>query len=233
MLPCALPLAGVGAVLVMTLLGAPLPLWSSAAVALGTSLFGVSRRRVSLELNTLRYLVTPPRQLLLLALYGGGQGLLLVKLLHAESDYLLLGTVLLAAVLVGLEWAANGLAHVLGRALWSSTTVYSYQRRARRAATLWLLLLLLPVLFIAAHEGQLPYGATMYSFLLLGLSLGLGLTLLNLTNLSLPSLAFALSAAAMLLGLPVVNTLALLVACLSLGLLVHLRGLESYGVQVL
>ena len=233
LLPCSLPLAGVGAVLVATLMGAPLPLWSSAAVALCTSLFGVARRHRRLDLDAWRHLVTPPRQLLLLALYGGGQGFLLVSLLQTESDYLLLGTVLLAAVLVGLEWAANGLAHVLARALWSSTTLHGYQRRARRATTLWLLVLLLPVLFIATHEGQLPYGAAVYSFLLLGLGLGLGLTLLNLTNLSLPSFAFALTAAAVLLGFPLVNALALLVTCLSLGLLLHLRELESYGVQVL
>ncbi len=230
---CLLPVAGVGAVLVATALGAPLPLWSGALVALGTSLFGVPRRNVKLLPDTWRYLVNPPRQLALLALYGGGQGFLLVSLLRSESDYLLLGTVLLAAVLLGLEWAANGLAHTLAQTLWSSTAVHVYQRRARRAAILWLLLLLLPVLLVATHEGQIPYGAVAYSFLLLGLSLGLGLTLLNLANLSLPSFAFAVAAAAVLLGFPVVGALALLVPCLCLGLLVHLRGLESYGVQVL
>lgn len=228
-----LPVLGVGAVAVATVAGAPLPAWSSAAVALGASLFTLTRRSVKPLPGIWRHLVTPPRQLALLALYGAGQGFLLVRLLQTEPDYLLLGTVVLAAVVLALEWAANGLTRTLAHTLWSSAALHVYRRRARRAALLWLLLLLLPVTFAALREGQLSYGAALFSFLLLGLGLGLGLTLLNLSNLRLPSFGFAAAAVAVALGFAWVDVLALLVVLLALGLLFHLRELESYGVQVL
>ena len=251
LLPSLLPVAAVGGTFTATLAfphiasapftapfaallsGVGLPLWSCAAAAALASLWVLSRRNLRLESGTWRYLVTSPGRIALLALYGGGQGFLLVTLLQTETDYLLLGTLLLAVVVTGFEWAANGLARSLAQTLWSSVTRYTFQQRAGRAASLWLFLLLVPVVFVATRAGQVPYGTVVYSFLLLGFSLGLGLTLLNLKNLSLPSLAFAVTAAAVLLGFPFVNAVATLVACLSFGLLFHLRSLESYGVQVL
>ena len=170
-------------------------------------------------------------------LYGIGQGLLLMALLRGSSSEAIPGLALFAVILLFAEPQLLRLRASLKDYLWRESSTGRYAVLARRAITFYAARYLLA--FVPALALWLGFGEQTYmwfhlaGFALFGTALALGLVSLSIGDNWVPSLIFAAGGGLVVLGLPLLLTLALIIAAEFAVLLRRTHYLGRYGIYFL
>lgn len=171
------------------------------------------------------------------ALYGMGQGLLIVSLVRSTpaDAYVLPGALLLAAILLMSQSLLLQLKEALADQLWSTTSPAAFVGSMRRGLLAYAGVYLAPVAlagFVWLGFGPQSWFFHWIGFALFGLCLALAIVSLTLGNLSLPAVAFLAGGVASLY-VPFLTVSALLAASLLLVLLVRSARFQRYALYLL
>ena len=183
-----------------------------------------------------RYLRSHPWFITVLALYGVSLGILFVRLFQSFPAGIVVGGAVMIGISFTAEWGLLWVRRSLTHSLWYSRDGDDYVRpsflvRALRAQLL--LFLTLAAVFFALPFFELSYADTVSRFGLFALSLALALVLLSLNNLIIPAVLFSLAATALGFGVPLAWVMIVLCLGLVVGVAVHVRDVEGYGIYLL
>ncbi|MEZ4631324.1 MAG: hypothetical protein R2880_11540 [Deinococcales bacterium] len=183
-----------------------------------------------------RWLYQKASQVLPVALYGLGQGLLLISLLR-QPDWNLIGIGLVVMMLLGAEHLVTWLRHMLKNLLWD-TEVRSrrnYQMMVWSAVmryALPFLLIFVPIIALAVRGWSFGSLLSLSNFALFGFSLACALALSSLNDATPMYLIFLAAGVLSLLPIPLVLIMLALAIALFIRLLWHAKRVEYYGIYL-
>lgn len=183
-----------------------------------------------------RWTLQQGKYLLPFALYGVGQGLLLLALLRGARLEALPGVALFAIILLSAESHLLYLRSKLKSYLWQEGSTRRYAVLSQRAVVGYAgryLFAFVPALALWLTLGAHPSLFYLWGFALFGLALALGLVFLSLGDSILPAAAFLVGGTLVSLGLPFWFVLPLLIAAEFALLLRRCRDLGRHGIHLL
>jgi hypothetical protein len=213
----------------------PFPPALTIMLLLASSFFILAPFTALPDLRTFLWLKKYPGELALLALYGAAMGFFFAYLFTRYQNHVVLGGTLLTIILITTDWLILWLRRVLSKSLWQARSREDFNQLTWQMTNvvprLLVLVALIALLVWLQYSGS-TLAVVIAHFGLVGLSLSLAVVLFSLDNLVLPSILFMLAALMLLLSVPLSWTLLALIISLMLSIIVHLRDVESYGVQV-
>ena len=183
-----------------------------------------------------RYLRRRPFFMSVLALYGMSLGLLFVRMFQSFPAGVMLGGLVMIGILFTAEWGLLWVRSSLTHSMWYTRDSEDYARPS------FLVRALRPQLFLfiilAASLFALPllnfnYANLVSQFGLFALSLSMALVLLSLDNVVIPAVLLAVAALTLSLGVSLSWVLIGLCLALVVGVAVHVRNVEWYGIHLL
>ena len=174
--------------------------------------------------------------LLPFALYGVGQGLLLLALLGGAHSEALPGVVLFAVLLLVAEAQLLHLRAKLTTYLWEESSGSRYDALTRQAVLEYVgryLVAFLPALALWLLFGLHPSLFYLVGFALFGVALALGLVFLSLGDSTVPAAVFGIGGVAVGLGFPFLLGLPVMVLVMLVLLLRRCHNLGRHGIHLL
>ena len=171
-----------------------------------------------------------------LTIYALALAYFIVQVFERYNSEAMWGSLVLVAVSFGMVWLNVWLRRVLRHALWQSQNTETYMQAIWRGSSLlprvFLIVASLVIFYFLQTEGE-SLGRHLAVYALLGINLGLSLTLVHLGNLLTPGALFVLACIGLWLGLPMLWLLIGLWLALVVATVLELRDVESYSMSLL
>jgi hypothetical protein len=185
--------------------------------------------------STFQYLTHSWQAVMLPALLGLGQSILLLRL-FANTEHSLGGLALIVVIVLAVSWLETSFKRSVAEALWKTKSRQEFQASVFRSLGFLLRLFILSLFLglLVLFNLLLPlYSTTLLPFIVLAFALAFSLLLLGFNDVFLPATAFIIASLLTLAGISFLWVVTALTAILAFGVVLYITKVERYGVDLL